>query len=41
MGIRYYDAAAGHERIKRRYVWAFWAFACGVAVGLLLPLLVR
>ncbi|WP_277817138.1 hypothetical protein [Solimonas terrae] len=32
--MRYYDSVAGRERIKRRYVWAFWAFGIGLAGGL-------
>ena len=29
----YYDAS-GDRRLKRRYVWAFWGFSLGIAVGL-------
>lgn len=36
MSMRYYDSVAGRERIKRRYVWAFWAFGVGFAGGLVL-----
>lgn len=30
MGIRYYDNEAGAMRIKRRYVWGFWAYLAGL-----------
>lgn len=36
MGLTYYDSAAGRERIKRRYVWAFWGYFAGVATVLAL-----
>ncbi len=26
----YYDTTAGRNRVKRRYVWAFWGFLAGV-----------
>lgn len=29
----YYDAVTGEQRIKRRYVWAFWGFALGALLG--------
>ena len=38
--MRYYDTTTGTLRIKRRYVWSFWAgaifFALGIAIGALL-----
>jgi len=33
--LTYYDNRLGRTRYKRRYVWAIWAFAGGVALGLL------
>lgn len=41
MGLKYFDADAGRERFKRRYVWAFWAFASGLALGIVLSSMVR
>lgn len=29
--MRYYDVDAGESRIKRRYVWGFWAYLAGLA----------
>jgi hypothetical protein len=34
MSLRYFDSATGRLRIKPRYVWASWAFAIGLMVGL-------
>ncbi len=34
--MTYYDHHIGRERYKRRYVWAFWAFIAGTAMGMLL-----
>lgn len=34
----YYDHDSGEQRIKRRYLYAGWAFAAGIAVGFLLGL---
>jgi len=31
----YHDAVTGEQRIKRRYVWAFWGFAVGALVGIM------
>ena len=31
--LTYYDATQGRVRLKRRYVWAWWAFVAGVALG--------
>lgn len=31
--LTHYDNVSGRNRIKRRYVWALWAFAGGVVVG--------
>lgn len=36
MGLTYYDNAAGRQRIKRRYVWAFWGYFSGVLTVLVL-----
>ncbi len=33
MSLRYYDRASGTLRLKRRYVWGFWAYLLGVASG--------
>jgi len=38
--LTYYDNDLGRVRYKRRYVWAFWAFAGGVGLGLLVGHLV-
>ncbi len=38
--LTYYDNRLGRTRYKRRYVWATWAFAGGVALGLLVGHLV-
>jgi hypothetical protein len=35
MSLRYFDSESGRERIKRRYVWAFWSFCGGAACGLI------
>lgn len=32
--LTYYDHRLGRERIKRRYTWAMWSFAGGVAMGI-------
>ncbi len=34
----YYDFTAGRQRIKRRYVWAFWSFPVGAIAGIVLAL---
>ena len=36
MGLRYFDNTLGRERIKRRYVWASWAFVTGLLSGMVL-----
>mgnify|MGYP006894120575 CR=1 FL=1 len=36
MGLRYYDHQFGQLRMKRRYVWAFWAYLAGTLSGLAL-----
>lgn len=33
--LTYYDSGSGRNRIKRRYLWAAWAFVAGVAAGTL------
>lgn len=33
--LTYYDSALGRNRIKRRYVWAAWAFVAGLTAGVL------
>lgn len=33
MGITYYDAREGRNRIKPRYIWGFWSFLAGVLTG--------
>ena len=33
MGLHYYDPIESRLRIKRRYLWGFWAFCCGMAAG--------
>lgn len=38
--LTYYDSREARNRIKPRYVWGFWAFLSGVAVGMLLVSLV-
>lgn len=34
MSIRYYDHALGMTRLKRRYVWAIWAYLAGLATAI-------
>ena len=34
--LRYYDNQLGRNRLKRRYLWAAWAFAGGAILGLLI-----
>ena len=34
MGLRYYDHQIGQPRMKRRYVWALWAYLAGMLSGL-------
>lgn len=36
MQLRYYDPVAGALRIKRRYVWGFWAYLAGMSIGIAL-----
>jgi hypothetical protein len=36
VNIYYYDERAGRQRMKRRYVWAAWAFGAGFIFGLAL-----
>jgi hypothetical protein len=31
--LTYFDRSAGRDRIKRRYVWAFWFFVVGILIG--------
>ncbi len=31
--LTYYDSSTGSERFKRRYIWGFWAFVAGAALG--------
>lgn len=38
MGLRYYDHQIGQPRMKRRYVWALWAYLAGMLSGLALLL---
>lgn len=33
----YRDTMDGKLRVKRRYKWAFWAFALGFIAGVMLP----
>lgn len=33
MPITYYDHREARNRIKPRYVWAFWAYLFGIASG--------
>ena len=33
MALHYYDHTLGRERIKRRYLWAIYAFIGGVLAG--------
>ena len=33
--LTYYDKDLGRNRYKRRYVWAAWAFAVGLAFGVI------
>ena len=35
MPMHYYDHTLGRERVKRRYVWALYAFAGGVLFGII------
>lgn len=37
--MTYYDHQSGRNRYKRRYVWAIWAFAGGVLIGVAVTLL--
>lgn len=41
MGLRYYDSVTGRDRIKPRYVWAFWAYLFGVGTALVLLSVLR
>ena len=34
--LTYFDKEQGRNRIRRRYVWAAWAFAGGMIVGALI-----
>ncbi len=34
--LTYYDKELGRTRIKRRYLWAGWAFVAGAVFGVLL-----
>ncbi|MDB5978747.1 MAG: hypothetical protein JWR07_5507 [Nevskia sp.] len=34
--LTYYDHRFGRSRLKRRYVWATNAFACGVLMGIVI-----
>ncbi|MDB5977313.1 MAG: hypothetical protein JWR07_4073 [Nevskia sp.] len=36
MLLTYYDQRFGRQRVKRRFVWAFGAFALGLLIGVLL-----
>ena len=36
MHLRYYDSKLGRDRIKRRYLYAAWAFGCGLLFGLVI-----
>jgi len=36
MALRYYDYQVGQLRMKRRYVWALWAYLAGTLSGLAL-----
>lgn len=31
--LTYYDNILGRNRVKRRYVWAAWAFVAGIVAG--------
>jgi hypothetical protein len=31
--LTYYDTTLGRVRVKRRYVWAIWAFVAGTVIG--------
>ena len=33
--MTYYDNRLGRSRYKRRYIWAGWAFAAGIVLGVL------
>lgn len=35
MSLQYYDHTLGRERFKRRYIWAVYAFAGGLIVGMI------
>ena len=37
--MRYYDSALGRNRFKRRYSFAAYGFATGIALGLLIAVL--
>lgn len=39
--LTYYDSAAGHRRLKRRYVWSLCAFCTGLVAGLAIARLVH
>lgn len=39
MRMRYYDSMRGRYRIKRRYSFAAYGFATGIALGLLIAVL--
>ncbi|MGH8455424.1 MAG: hypothetical protein ACRETW_10610 [Stenotrophobium sp.] len=36
MKFTYHDNVTGDTRIKRRYVWAAWAFVAGLVCGIVL-----
>lgn len=31
--LTYYDPYLSRRRLKRRYLWAFWAFVAGIFLG--------
>ncbi|MDZ4081086.1 hypothetical protein [Hydrocarboniphaga sp.] len=35
MNLRYLDPVTNEPRFKRRFIWAFWGFVAGMAVGIL------
>jgi hypothetical protein len=37
--MKYYDHVSGRHRIKRRYLWAGWAFAIGFCAGIVAAIL--
>ena len=41
MSLTYYDHTLGKLRIKRRYMWATWAFFGGTLAGFLGLMLLR